>query len=89
MLIFYQSNVIFLMVDYTMSGFPYASNGDFSPTDPRSELRTMALSPLARIIAKAYLQKTTVDKNKASEITLPDSQRTSVNDTVNGDGSQL
>jgi len=65
--------------------------------DPESlsqdEIQTSHLNDglriLARIIAKAYLRKNMADKNSTSEITLPSSQRNSVNDIGNGDGSQL
>ena len=72
-----------------MQGFANTSNQGNSAEDSRLELRTTALVVLARIIAKAYLRKTTADKNSMSEITLPNSQRDSVNDIGNGGDSQL
>ena len=72
-----------------MEDFTNTSNQDISIEGSRSELCTTVLVVLARIIAKAYLREATADKNSVSEITLPNSQRTSVNDIGNGDSSHL
>jgi len=72
-----------------MDDFTNTRKQDSLTGGSRSELRTAALVVLARVIAKAYLRKTTADKNSGIEITLSDSQRNPVNDICNRDGSQL
>ena len=80
---------IWWLANYTMTDFINTNDKDISITSSRSELRTTALVVLARIVAKAYLRKTTADKNSVSEITLPNSQRNSVNGIGKGNGVQL
>ena len=71
-----------------MANLTNASNRDVLIKSSYLEQRTMVLSALARIIAKAYLGKTAADKN-AMEMTIRNSQNYSINDINNRDVSRL